>query len=91
MAGRAVPMAKEPEAEVKLPVEVVALRDAQHFEVRTITPQNWAKLGIEDGPLIHWHVGNNFRVPRSDFDFLDEDQFSRYILADNRLEVVTED
>ena len=71
-------------------VEFVEFTDAQHFEVRTITQQDWNRLGVEDGKVIHWHRGNKFRVPRSEFDFLTEEQFGRYILADARLIVVTE-
>lgn len=74
----------------KTPREYVEYADAYHFEVRTITPQNWRALGIEDGKLIHWFPGNNFRVPRADLDFLTEDQFNQYVLADPRMRLVTE-
>ena len=72
------------------PVEYVEYADAHHFEVRTITVPDWEKLNVKDGKLVHWYSGNNFRVPREVFDFLTEQQFGLYILADPRLRLVTE-
>lgn len=70
-------------------VQVVRFKDAQHFEVRTLTPSDWLKVGVEDGQLIHWHKGNNFQVPVEEFKkFLTEDQFNQYILGDPRMELV---
>lgn len=70
-------------------VEMVEYADAQHFEIRTLTPSDWLKVGVQDGKLIHWHKGNDFRVPRSEFDFLSEDQFAQYVLGDPRIRLVT--
>jgi hypothetical protein len=78
------------EEDAPAPVEYVEYANAQHFEVRTITVRNWEDLNVEDGKLVHWYSGNNFRVPREEFDFLTEQQFSLYILADPRLQLVTE-
>jgi len=78
------------EKDVPTHVEYVEYADAHHFEVRTITVLDWEKLNVEDGKLVHWYSGNNFRVPREVFDFLTEQQFSLYILADPRLRLVTE-
>lgn len=68
----------------------VVYRDAQHFEIRTFTVQDWAKVGVKDGKLLHFYTGNKHRVARSEFDFLTEDEFAAYILSDPRLELVTE-
>lgn len=84
---KTAPAAEEKATE---PEQMVEFTDAQHFEVRTITPQDWAKAGVEDGQLVHWHRGNNFRLPRSTFDFLSKTQFDQYILGDPRLVLVTE-
>lgn len=69
--------------------EMVRLRDAQHFEIRTITEGNWNKLGIEGGKTVHWHKGNKFMVPVADLDFLTDEQFDLYIREDGRFEIVT--
>jgi len=81
--------AYEPEeVEQQEQVEMVEFADAQHFEVRTITPQDWARVNVQDGKLAHWYRGNNFRLPRGDFDFLTETEFRQYILGDPRLRLV---
>lgn len=90
MANAKAKVADETTAEEQKPAEMVLFRDAFHFEVRTITPQDWAKAGVQEGKLLHWHQGNNFRIPRSEFDFLTEAEFAAYILADPRLVLVTE-
>jgi len=85
-------LSEEEQAEVdkeREGTEMVRWKDAQHFEIRTLTEQNWSKLGVEDGKTVHWYKGNDFMVPRSDLDFLTEDQFNLYILGDGRFEVVT--
>lgn len=76
--------------EAEEPVEWVEYTDAQHFEIRTLTPGDWLRVGVEEGKLIHWHKGNNFRVARSEFDFLSEDQFNQYVLGEPRMRLVTE-
>lgn len=85
---------EEPERETtteKRPArEYVAFKDAMHFEERRMSPQDWTKVGVQDAPEIVWDSRNKFRVPRKQFDFLDDDQFERFILADPRLELVTE-
>jgi len=69
----------------------VVYRDAQHFEIRTITPQDWTKAGVEGGKLLHWHKGNDFRVPLEDLSaFLDKGQIERYILSEPRFAIVEE-
>jgi hypothetical protein len=68
----------------------VVYREAQHFEIRTITPQDWAKAGVVDGKLLHWHKGNDFRVPLEDLGFLSEGQIQQYILSEPRFAIVEE-
>ena len=76
------------EAEERETVEMVEYADAQHFEIRTLTPQDWARVNVQDGKLVHWHSGNKFRVLRSEFDFLTEAEFTQYILGDPRMRLV---
>lgn len=80
----------EPEAAtVSKTVPMVRYKDGQHFEVRTITLGDWAKAGVTEGAkLLHWYPGNGFLVPKSELDFLTDEQFVSLILADPRFEVV---
>lgn len=70
------------------PKQYVVYKDAMHFDVRSISKADWAKVGVADAPTITWDTANGHRVPLEDFGFLSEDEFSRFILADARLEVV---
>jgi hypothetical protein len=74
--------------EKKAPQKWVVYKDAQHFEIRTITPKDWAKVGVEDGKLLHWHKGNDFRVPLEELGFLSEGQIQQYILSEPRFAIV---
>jgi len=75
-------------AEEKLPEQVVRFTNAQHFEERKITVADWKKVGVE-GPELVWDKNNSFELPRDKFGFLNDGQFSSYILADPRFEVVS--
>lgn len=82
---------EEAETEAAAPAvkSYVEYADAQHFEIRTITPHDWQKAGVEGGKLLHWHKGNGHRVPLGDvMAFLTEDQFNSMILADPRFRVI---
>lgn len=88
--ARALSEEEQAEADAELSgKEMVRLMNAQHFEIRTITEKNWRDAGIEGGKTVHWHKGNGFQVPKSDLDFLDDNQFELIILGDGRFEVVT--
>jgi hypothetical protein len=79
--------ADQPKA--KGPKRWVEYQNAQHFEIRTITPQDWAKAGVEEGKLLHWHKGNSFRVPLEELQaFLSEGQIQQYILSEARFAIV---
>lgn len=82
----------EGEPEEKAPPQKwVVYKDAQHFEIRTITVQDWAKAGVEGGRLLHWHKGNDFRVKLEDLTaFLSEGQIQQYILSEPRFAIVEE-
>jgi len=68
--------------------EWVVYTDGRHFEERRLTPADWQKVGVE-GPLVIWDRSNGHRVKKSVLtDFLDEDQFHSFILADPRFELV---
>lgn len=79
-----------PESEQDVPANRwVQWKDAQHFEIRTITPQDWAKVGIENGRTVHWYAGNKFRVPLEDLlAFLNRGQLAQYVLSEPRFEIV---
>jgi len=72
------------------PVEWVVYKDAQQFEERVLSTNDWARVGVTDAPTVRWDASNKHRVRKSDLDFLDEEQFRRFILDDPRFEVVAE-
>lgn len=66
----------------------VVYKDAQHYDRREISTRDWESVGVTDAPTVVWDAQNRHRVPVEQFAFLTKDQFSQYILADARLEVV---
>ena len=58
---------------------------------RTITLAQWRQAGVvhPDAKLIQWDATNGYRLPRSDLDFLTEDEFNRYIRDDGKFAVIT--
>lgn len=85
-------MAKEataPAESVDL-VQYVETRTKHHFAIRRITEADWARVGVELGKQVEWSKDNNFRVKKSDLDFLTAEQFDSYINADPDLRVVEE-
>lgn len=80
----------EGDSTAKRPAEEwVVYTDAQHFEERRITKADWAKVGLPDAPEVVWDRSNGHRVRKSALmEFLDEDQFHSFILADPRFELV---
>ena len=79
-----------PDAEPDVPFKRwIVWKDAQHFEIRTFTPQDWAKVGVENGRTLHWHKGNSFRVSLEEvLGFLTKAQIDQYILTEPRFEIV---
>jgi len=78
----------EEEEEDDGPAKWVVLKDAQFFETRMITANDWARVGVE-GPEVRWDFANDHRV-RIDVltNFLTPRQFEDIIGRDDRLEVV---
>jgi hypothetical protein len=72
------------------------------FEERSISEADWARAGLldpdppQDQPrkprdgvrAVTWNKANGWRVPATELDFLDDDEWTRFIEADPDLEVV---
>jgi hypothetical protein len=58
--------------------------------VREITARDWRRAGVKEGKTVRWDASNGHRVPVEELDFLDDDQFNRYIKSDASLKEVTE-
>ena len=72
------------------------------FEERQISDTDWARAGLvdpdppQDQPnkpregvrTVTWNKANNWRVPASELDFLDDSEWTRFVEADPDLEVV---
>lgn len=79
-----------PEAPKRTKSVVKFLAQGFPFESREITERNWKALGIDHGPVV-WNHANDWQVPASDLDFLDEHQFHTLIEQDSGFQVVEVD
>lgn len=70
---------------------VVRYTAGARYTERRITPADWRKAGVEGGKLVEWTSANGHEVPAEAFDFLDEEQFNRFVVSDSDLKHVTKE
>lgn len=68
--------------------KVLRWRDANPFEERQLTPEDWKTLGVEEGALVRWNTANGFSVPRHALDFADDAALHRLLSAESRFAFV---
>ncbi len=52
---------------------------------RMITVADWNAVDVanmDDAVQVRWHAGNDYKVPGEVFDFLSDQEFARFIVAD---------
>lgn len=76
----------EAEAEAETGPQKVVRYNGFSFEERSITRADWARVGV-DHDTVTWDKSNDWRVPASDLDFLNEAQFTAYITSDTKFVV----
>lgn len=57
---------------------------------RTVHAWQWTQAGIaSDRPrTVQWDASNGYRLPKTDLDFLTDDEFDRYIRNDGKFAVI---
>lgn len=70
---------------------VVRYTAGTRYTERRISPADWRKSGVEGGKMVEWTSRNGHEVPADQLDFLDDEQFNRFIVGDPSLKHVTKE
>jgi hypothetical protein len=57
----------------------------RHFTAREFSTSDWKRAGVEGGKSVSMNPGNNHTIPASEFDFLTDEQFEKFVMGDEGL------